>query len=196
MSTEVRNQPVPADHVASTELLKRIDRMRAALRNKIAPRPWQYGQCHLIRDNDSAHEDQRVLRHREVARDAINLIEELMDVIERGWNTAGLYDDAHTWLVSAAESASATLTDAERTKVSSQASGHDRVEPMTPPTLSPTEYAILRNLVVGREVTTIPERLVELGFVRSEKLRSTIGMVKMVWVATRNGRLCIARSEE
>ena len=84
------------------------------------------------------------------------------------------------------------LSDAERTKVSSQASGHDRVEPMTPP----TEYAILRNLVVGREVTTIPERLVELGFVRSEKLRSTIGMVKMVWVATRNGRLCIARSEE
>ncbi len=129
MSTEVRNQPVPADHVASTELLKRIDRMRAALRNKIAPRPWQYGQCHLIRDNDSAHEDQRVLRHREVARDAINLIEELMDVIERGWNTAGLYDDAHTWLVSAAESASATLTDAERTKVSSQASGQDRVWP-------------------------------------------------------------------
>ena len=47
-----------------------------------------------------------------------------------------------------------------------------------------------------RAVDTIPERLVELGFVRSEKLRSTIGMVKMVWVATRNGRIFVARSEE
>ena len=89
-----------------------------------------------------------------------------------------------------------TIADVERTKVSSQASGHDRVEPMTPPTLSPTEYAILRNLVVGREVTTIPERLVELGFVRSEKLKQMPDRLKLIWAPTKLGRLHIARSEE
>lgn len=63
-------------------------------------------------------------------------------------------------------------------------------------TLSATEHAVLRQLVSGRAVDTIPERLVELGFVRSEKLRSTIGMVKMFWVATRSGRIFVARSED
>ena len=87
-----------------------------------------------------------------------------------------------------------TIADVERTKVSSQASGHDRVEPM--PELTNAEHAVLRQLVSGREVTTIPERLVELGFVRSEKLRSTIGMVKMVWMPTKSARIFIARSEE
>lgn len=62
-------------------------------------------------------------------------------------------------------------------------------------TLSPSEYAILRQLVSGREVSTIPERLVDLGFVRSEKLRGTTGMLKLIWAPTKNGKLHIARLE-
>lgn len=66
---------------------------------------------------------------------------------------------------------------------------------MPDPTLSPSEYAILRQLVSGREVSTIPERLVDLGFVRSEKLKRMPDLVKMIWAPTRAGKLMIARLE-
>lgn len=61
--------------------------------------------------------------------------------------------------------------------------------------LSPSEYAILRQLVSGRSVDTIPERLVDLGFVRSEKLKRMPDLVKMIWAPTRTGKLYIARLE-
>ena len=67
---------------------------------------------------------------------------------------------------------------------------------MPDPTLSPSEYAVLRQLVSGRAVDTIPERLVDLGFVRSEKLRKMPDLVKMIWAPTRSGKLYIARSED
>lgn len=67
---------------------------------------------------------------------------------------------------------------------------------MPDPTLSPSEYAILRQLVSGRSVDTIPERLVDLGFVRSEKLRKMPDLVKMIWAPTRAGRLFVARMED
>jgi len=67
---------------------------------------------------------------------------------------------------------------------------------MPDPTLSPSEYAVLRNLVVGRAVDTIPERLVDLGFVRSEKLKRMPDLVKMIWAPTKAGRLFVARMED
>lgn len=66
---------------------------------------------------------------------------------------------------------------------------------MPDPTLSPSEYAVLRQLVSGRSVDTIPERLVDLGFVRSEKLKRMPDLVKMIWAPTKSGKLYIARLE-
>lgn len=62
--------------------------------------------------------------------------------------------------------------------------------------LSPSEHAILRQLVSGRAVDTVPEKLVELGFVRSEKLKQMPDRLKLIWAPTKLGRLHIARSEE
>lgn len=64
------------------------------------------------------------------------------------------------------------------------------------PDLTATEHAILRQLVIGRAVDTVPERLVDLGFVRAEKLRKAPDLVKMIWVPTKAGKLQITRTEE
>lgn len=61
--------------------------------------------------------------------------------------------------------------------------------------LSAASFAILRQLVLGQKMDEVPEDLVQMRLVRSETLRSQVGYLRNVWVATKNGRMMVARSE-
>lgn len=66
---------------------------------------------------------------------------------------------------------------------------------MIVPDLSPRDYAVLRQLVLG-SLEEIPETLVELKLARVKREKKLGGMVGLRWIASRAGRLLVAEREE
>jgi len=61
---------------------------------------------------------------------------------------------------------------------------------------SPRDLAFLNQLASGRKMESVPESLVELGLVKAMRLEQAGGLVSMVWVVTRKGRIAAAGESE
>ena len=61
--------------------------------------------------------------------------------------------------------------------------------------LSPASRAVLRQLVSSRRVDLVPAELVALNLVRAEKLKRVDGLVGLIWVPTKAGRMVVANLE-
>ena len=62
--------------------------------------------------------------------------------------------------------------------------------------LSPASRAVLRQLVSSRRVDLVPAELVALNLVRADRIKRVDGLVGLIWVATKAGRLTVARMED
>jgi len=61
--------------------------------------------------------------------------------------------------------------------------------------LSPASRAVLRQLVSSRRVDLVPAELVALNLVRADRIKRVDGLVGLIWVATKAGRMVVARME-
>lgn len=61
--------------------------------------------------------------------------------------------------------------------------------------LSPRALNILRQLVCGQKLDEVPEELLRRRLVQAERWKKQPDLVRMVWTATKAGRMLIAQSE-